>query len=1034
MSSQIAELLAASLQSDPNVRMTAELRLKEVLPNPETALNLSSIIVSQNIDVPVRQMTIIMLRKYVNERWSPYFPSFKGNPPTVEMKTQIRQAVFNGLSDPNSKIRSACAHTLSQVANSDWPDEYPDLLNSLIALLSSASPNSVHGAMQVFSEFIKSDLSEDQILPVLRQLLPVLLSILGSTEYSPLTRARTVSVFRQCVSALFMVKEQHPQAVKEATASVLPVWIEAFKTLLGMDPRADVENTNSWDNLAIRIQIFKTLDTIHISFRQALSSYLNDLLTSSLNHLSAILPTFTHYYLSSSSPSIPNASEEDPIELAQLGCPILDFMSALIRGGKAKAWLEPNLEWLVGTIIGWIQMTSEDEDTWGSDANAFVAQEDDESQQYSLRVAGLDLLSNLMERQPGGTTQALTNVVAQTVLRSKELREAGNAEWWRPLEAALASVGSLSEPLLEFIDDEEQSGRPKPIEIEPLLADVIPSLLSLSECPFLQGRSFVFASQFAKLLPTQLAGRYLTAAVEVIEAEGAGIPIKISAVKAIQNFTAELEDSVLLPIAPRIAKDLGPFLMLTSEDTLSLVLDTLSNIVEIDGGKWITPDLAQALVTATLEVWLKNNKDPIFISILTDILSSLASSPGEGVYQIVVTQSLPPLCNAIVNANPNDSWITSSAVDLIGSLVRGAPEAGLGEGFFGTLAPSLFKCLREAEDRDVLQNGVQCLTWIIRKDVQQLLAWHDEAGQSGIDHVLAVIAKLLNNQDESGGLVIGDLIIHLLRRASSAVIPVLPELLQAMVRRMVTAKTATFVQSLVIPFAFLIHTERDTVVTLLENTNVDGRSGLDILIQTWCENAETFQGFWPTRVSTLGLTQLFVSERPSLQNLIVKGELIVKPETKDVIMTRSKAKMIPHEFTSIPFPVKALKILIHDLQSSGPSAGIAGHNDDVDPDTDDDDAEWADEEKLVQGLKEDEFAFLSDMIGPRGVNFDNDDALLDDDDEDLKRDPVSVMDMTAHLLTFVRECAKRNTNNFASLVDQLSADEMLVMKRIVTEQ
>jgi len=38
--------------------------------------------------------------------------------------------------------------------------------------------------MQVFTEFIKSDLTEDQILPVLRDLLPVLLHILGSTQVS----------------------------------------------------------------------------------------------------------------------------------------------------------------------------------------------------------------------------------------------------------------------------------------------------------------------------------------------------------------------------------------------------------------------------------------------------------------------------------------------------------------------------------------------------------------------------------------------------------------------------------------------------------------------------------------------------------------------------------------------------------------------------------------------------------------------------------------------------------------------------------
>lgn len=69
-----------------------------------------------------------------------------------------------------------------------------------------------------------------------------------------------------------------------------------------------------------------------------------------------------------------------------------------------------------------------------------------------------------------------------------------------------------------------------------------------------------------------------------------------------------MEDAVLVPLAPRIAKDLGPFLLLTSEDTLTLVLDTLSGVVDVDGGKWIMPDLAVSLVSATLEVWTNNNK------------------------------------------------------------------------------------------------------------------------------------------------------------------------------------------------------------------------------------------------------------------------------------------------------------------------------------------------------------------------------------------------------------------------------------------
>jgi hypothetical protein len=106
--------------------------------------------------------------------------------------------------------------------------------------------------------------------------------------------------------------------------------------------------------------------------------------------------------------------------------------------------------------------------------------------------------------------------------------------------------------VLDCIEDEHDSGRGKPIDIEYLLTNVIPSILNVSgrtksacfstilitfplEHPFLQGRGFVFASQYAKLLPLDSAGQYLDAAIQVVEATEAGIPVKISAVKAVHK-------------------------------------------------------------------------------------------------------------------------------------------------------------------------------------------------------------------------------------------------------------------------------------------------------------------------------------------------------------------------------------------------------------------------------------------------------------------------------------------------------------------
>lgn len=92
------------------------------------------------------------------------------------------------------------------------------------------------------------------------------------------------------------------------------------------------------------------------------------------------------------------------------------------------------------------------------------------------------------------------------------------------------------------------------------------------------------------------------------------------------------------------------------------------------------------------------------VSVIGEILNAFASAKQPGVYQAVVKAALPTLCNAVGMPKPDESsWVPSSAIDLITNIQTAAPAEGLGEGFFSTLAPSLFVCLATAEDRDILQ-------------------------------------------------------------------------------------------------------------------------------------------------------------------------------------------------------------------------------------------------------------------------------------------------------------------------------------------
>lgn len=70
------------------------------------------------------------------------------------------------------------------MAKSDWPDEWPALLDDLITYLQRDSRAEVHGAMQVISDIVREDLSEDQLLPVTSSLLPPLLVVLQNEQVS----------------------------------------------------------------------------------------------------------------------------------------------------------------------------------------------------------------------------------------------------------------------------------------------------------------------------------------------------------------------------------------------------------------------------------------------------------------------------------------------------------------------------------------------------------------------------------------------------------------------------------------------------------------------------------------------------------------------------------------------------------------------------------------------------------------------------------------------------------------------------------
>ena len=80
------------------------------------------------------------------------------------------------------------------------------------------------------------------------------------------------------------------------------------------------------------------------------------------------------------------------------------------------------------------------------------------------------------------------------------------------------------------------------------------------------------------------------------------------------------------------------------------------------------------------------------------------------------------------------------------------------------------------------------------RNIEGILKWTD-GKMNGLDYIMKFIAKLLEpSLPESSSIFVGDLIVQLVRRSSNHMMPILSQLLTAIVHRLYGSKMPSFIQ------------------------------------------------------------------------------------------------------------------------------------------------------------------------------------------------------------------------------------------------
>ncbi|MEQ2305958.1 Importin 9 [Ameca splendens] len=957
---------------------------------PEFGVHLAELTVDPQGALAIRQLASVILKQYVETHWCAHSEKFRPPETTDQAKAAIRELLPSGLRESISKVRSSVAYAVSAIAHWDWPEAWPQLFTLLMEMLVSGDVNAVHGAMRVLTEFTR-EVTDTQMPLVAPVILPEMYKIFTMAEvYSIRTRSRAVEIFTTCANLICAIEELEKGAAKALIFPVVQQFTEAFVQALQMP---DGPSSDS----GLKMEVLKAVTALVKNFPKPMVSSMQQILPIVWN-------TLTEKVNYTEEVDDPVDSDGEVLGFENLVFSIFEFVHTLLENNKFKSTVRKALPELIYYIILYMQITEDQVKVWTANPQQFVEDEDDDTFSYSVRISAQDLLLAVAAEFQNESAAALAAAATRHLQEAEQAKNSGNEHWWKIHEACMLALGSVKTIITENV----KNGRIQ-FDMHGFLAGVILADLNLTAAsPFLLGRALWAASRFTAAMSPELIQQFLQATVSGLH-DSQPPSVRISAVRAIWGYCDQLKLSesthILQPFLPSVLEGLVQLAAQFSSEVLTLVMETLCIVCTVDPA--FTTSAENKICPLTIAIFLKYNNDPVVAALAQDIFKELAQIEGcQGPMQM----RLIPTLISIMQAPPDKipSGLCATSIDILATVVRNT-KPPLSELLVCQAFPVVAQCTLRTDDHTVMQNGGECLRAYVSVALEQIAQWRDEQGNSGLWYVMQVVNQLLDPRtSESTAVFVGRLVSTLISRAGTELGDQLDHILRAILSKMQQAEALSVMQSLIMVFAHLVHSQLEPLLEFLCSLpGPTGKPALEFVMTEWMSRQHLFYGQYEGKVSTVALCKLLQhginADDKRLQDIMVKGEEIYSPEVG--IRTRSKSAKNPERWTNIPLLVKIFKLIINELstvvEANASRANAADWSQDSSGMWDDQEEEEGEDEEEDDGLAG---QLLSDLISSNKYD---DDYYEDDeeDDPDALKDPIYLIDLQAYLSDFLTQFA-----------------------------
>lgn len=557
----------------------------------------------------------------------------------------------------------------------------------------------------------------------------------------------------------------------------------------------------------------------------------------------------------------------------------VDFLSSILKAKAVRSELQkqtqqsgveqhatPWLQELLRVMVQYSRIPREEEEMWQLDANIYLSETTSQTANYTPRLACAALI-----------TETLMEWLNKTALYALVLHNANStSSQWKEKEALYYL---LNQEMKELHSLDSQ-----------LDTDTTNHILQQTTTyvkdgnPFLRGAAHLALSTLFTVAPKGFGDAGSTSLGLAIEAflDPDSAVVNACGLIAVTQYLEVLPHSVTTPQQVAIISAISNYLnqhdlqdeLEDSDDIKSALIMVLRDTMLLDTSKLET--------TPALDLFFNLASDGANNFMISDLLIETfeyvvqnVAERGPDAYIRLCEKTIPSLSGAFhLGSMQEESKLSDLAAELVSKLAEFGSDP-LPEGFVSVLMPPLQNILMTATDGSVVRPATTAVSHMLNKGTTQFLAWNHD-GKSSVELTLTIIDRLISSTDidESAADEVGALASSLIEKCGAEVLgSYLSALLRAVAIRLATADRIAFIQSLLMVFASLAIKAPSDVVNFLTDINIDGSSGLQVVLTKWLENTVHFAGFDEIRQNSIALSKIYSLHDPRIAAIAVKVSL-----------------------------------------------------------------------------------------------------------------------------------------------------------------